>query len=92
MAPGSPDAAIRRWGRPGAPCQAQGGGGARGGLAAEMPNGPPTADRVTGHTGAAEGGRAAPEFSSSARAGETQTRPADSFRPVTEAATKKLLT
>lgn len=78
MAPGSPDAAIRRWGRPGAPCQARGGGG---GLAAEMPNGPPTADRVTGHTGAAEGGRAAPEFSSSARAGETPDSPCGQLPP-----------
>ena len=82
MGPSSPDAAVRRCGCLGAPRQAGGG-------PAQMPDGPPATDHVTGHTGAAEGAVAALELSLH---GGTQTRPADSFRLVTEAATKKLLT
>ena len=52
----------------------------------------PLQTRVTGHTGAAQGGAVVPERRSTAHAGETQTRPVDRSHPVTEAATKKLLT
>ena len=60
-----------------------------GGPCSDAPDGPPATDHVTGHTGAAEGAVASLELSLH---GGTQTRPADSFRLVTEAATKKLLT